>query len=282
MRLIPFSPKRKKKQPRRRALSRTQRRRIAWAGVIVALVAGVGGGIWSALQTGWLGQQLADAQIRVLEATADAGLAVHEVLVRGRQVTARDDLIAALDIHTGMPILAIEMDETRRRVESLGWVKSAKLARRLPDTIYLQIEERQALALWQNQGRVVLIDRDGVVIQRHQLDGYAALPLVVGDDAPQHAAQLLDLLRTYPAVAGQVEAAVRVSGRRWNLVLQNGIDIRLPADDVAPALDRLAEYQRDHALFERDVVAVDLRVPNRLIVRVSGGAPRSRAKGENT
>jgi len=207
---------------------------------------------------------------------------VHEVLVRGRELTARDDLIAALDIRAGMPILAIDMAEARQRVESLGWVKSAKLARRLPDTIYLQIEERRALALWQNQGRVALIDRDGEVIQRHELERYAALPLVVGEDAPRHAAQLLDLLRTYPAVEGQVEAAVRVSGRRWNLVLRNGIDIRLPADDVAQALDRLAEYQREHALFERDVVAVDLRVPDRLIVRVSSGTRPARAKGENT
>jgi cell division protein FtsQ len=182
-----------------------------------------------------------------------------------------------------MPILAIDMEETRRRVESLGWIKSATLARRLPDTVYLQIEERQALALWQHKGRVVLIDREGAVIQRHKLEGFAALPLVVGEDAPVNAAPLLDLLRTYPAVSGQVEAAVRVSGRRWNLRLRNGIDIRLPAQDIAAALDRLAEYQREHALFERDVIAVDLRVPDRLIVRVSGKeAERARATGENT
>ena len=111
----------------------------------------------------------------------------------------------------------------------------------------------------------------------------SARTLVVGEDAPANAAPLLDLLRTYPAVSGQVEAAVRVSGRRWNLRLRNGIDIRLPAEDVAAALDRLAEYQREHALFERDVIAVDLRMPDRLIVRVSGkAADRARAGGENT
>jgi cell division protein FtsQ len=220
----------------------------------------------------------------VLEATANAGLTVREVLVRGRQITSRDDLIAALDVHNGMPILAIDMEETRQRIESLGWVKSVTLARRLPDTVYLQIEERQALALWQHKGRVALIDREGTVIQRHKLEGFAALPLVVGEDAPQNAAPLLDLLRTYPAVSGQVEAAVRVSGRRWNLRLHNGIDIRLPAEDIATALDRLSEYQREHALFERDVIAVDLRVPDRLIVRVTGdsGGKRKRATGENT
>lgn len=282
MRLIPSVFKRKK-VTRRRAWSRMKKRRIAVGVVVIAFGGGMGGVAWSAVESGWLERQMEIAENRAMNASAGAGLAVREVLVRGRQITARDDLIAALDIHSGMPILAIEIEEARQRVESLGWVKSVSIARRLPDTIYVQIEERTALALWQHKGRVALIDRDGAVIQRRKLDGFAALPLVVGEDAPENAAPLLDLLRTYPAVSGQVESAVRVSGRRWNLHLRNGIDIRLPAEDVATALDRLSEYQREHALFERDVIAVDLRVPDRLIVRVSGkAAERARATDENT
>lgn len=282
MRLIPSISKRKK-VTRRKPISRLKRRRIAVGVVVIAFGGGVGGAVWSAVETGWLERQVEIAENSVMTATAGAGLAVREVLVRGRQITARDDLIAALDIHSGMPILAIDMEEARQRVESLGWVKSVTIARRLPDTIYLQVEERKALALWQHEGRIALIDREGAVIQRRKLEGFAALPLVVGEDAPSNAARLLDLLHTYPAVSGQVEAAVRVSGRRWNLRLRNGIDIRLPAEDVATALDRLAEYQREHALFERDVIAVDLRVPDRLIVRVNGeAAKRARATGENT
>jgi len=282
MRLIPSLFKRKK-TTRRRAMSRLQRRRIAVGVVLITFVGGAGGAAWSAVESGWMERQMEIAGTAILGATADAGFAVREVLVRGRQITSRDDLIAALDVYNGMPILAIDMIEARRRIESLGWVKTVTIARRLPDTVYLQIEERQALALWQHEGRVALIDREGTVIQRHKLEGFAALPRVVGKDAPENAAPLLDLLRTYPAVSGQVEAAVRVSGRRWNLRLRNGIDIRLPAEDIATALDRLSEYQREHALFERDVVAVDLRIPDRLIVRVSGdGAERARATGENT
>lgn len=284
MRLMPFrsGPKRKKTQ-RRRGLSRLQRRRIAVGVVVMGILAGGGAAVWSAVQSGWLDRQMEIADNRVMGATADLGLRVREVLVRGRQVTARDDLIAALDISSGMPILAVDIDEARQRVESLGWVKSVTIARRLPDTIYLRIEEREALALWQNHGRLALIDRNGTVIQRHELDGFAAYPLVVGADAPQHAAPLLDLLRSYPAVAGQLEAAVRVSGRRWNLRLNNGVDIRLPAENVASALERLAQFQREHALFDRDVIAVDLRIPDRLIVRVNGEAgERAPDSGENT
>lgn len=207
MRLIPSFSKRKK-VTRRRAMSRLQRRRIAVRVVLIGLVGGTGAAAWIAVESGWMERQMEIAERAVMGATADAGLAVREVLVRGRQITSRDDLIAALDVRRGMPILAIDMEETRQRIESLGWIKTVTIARRLPDTVYLQIEERQALALWQHKGRIALIDREGTVIQRHKLEGFAALPRVVGENAPKNAAPLLDLLRTYPAVSGQVEAAI--------------------------------------------------------------------------
>ena len=94
---------------------------------------------------------------------------------------------------------------------------------------------------------------------------------------------MLDLLRAYPTVANETEAAVRVSNRRWNLRLHNGIDVRLPEKNIATALDRLEEFQREHALFDRDVIAVDLRVPDRLIVRVNPNAAiPAKARGKDT
>ena len=151
--------------------------------------------------------------------------------------------------------------------------------------IYVRVVERQPLALWQHDGQTALVDRAGKVIQRSDLEAFANYPLIVGEGAPAQAAQLLDLLRAYPAVADATEAAVRVSGRRWNLRLRSGIDVRLPEKNIPVALDRLEEFQREHDLFDRDVVAVDLRVPDRLIVRVSPGARLAhpaKAKGKDT
>lgn len=280
MRLIPaFRSRTGSKRPRPSA---DKRRRYLMAAALITLTAS-GASAWYGVASGWFTTQADRAYAGLIRSSADAGLVVREVLVSGRHETSRKDLLAALRVTRGQPILVVDTEQARRRVEALGWVKSAAVARRLPDIVYLQITEREPLALWQHNGRHALIDRDGEVIQRRKLERFAKLPLIVGADAPAHAAQLIDMLRPYPELTGEITAAVRVSQRRWNLRLRNGIDVRLPETNLSMALVRLAEFQREHKLFDRDVVAVDLRVPDRLIVQVHGKATgRIDAAGENT
>jgi cell division protein FtsQ len=282
MRLIPKIGASKSKSTRRAPVNRRRRRMIA-AGVYVAGIATVTGGVWQLSANGWIDARMNALGATVLNISANAGLRVNDVILSGRQNVDASEILAALDIERGSPIFAMDMNAARERIESLGWVRSAEIARRLPDIVFVRVVERQPLAIWQHDGQAALVDRLGKTIQRSGLDAFAHLPLIVGDGAPEHAAQLIDLLQTYPAVAQAIEAAVRVSERRWNLRLRNGIDVRLPELNISAALTRLDDFQREHALLDRDVVAVDLRVPDRLIVRVGrDSAPRPKAEGKDT
>jgi cell division protein FtsQ len=282
MRLIPKIGASKNKSTRRPPVNRRRRRLIA-GGVYVAAIAVVGGGAWQLSANGWIAAQTNALGTSILEVSANAGLHVEDVVLSGRQNADAVEILDALDIKRGSPIFAMDMNAARDRIESMGWVRSAEIARRLPDIVFVRVVERQPLAIWQHGGQAALVDRFGKTIQRSGLDAFAHLPLIVGDGAPDHAAQLIDLLQTYPAVAKVIEAAVRVSERRWNLRLRNGIDVRLPEQNISAALTRLDDFQREHALLDRDVVAVDLRVPDRLIVRVSrDSAPQPKAEGKDT
>ena len=282
MRLIPKIGASKDKSTRRPPVNRRRRRMIA-AGIYVTGIAAVSGAAWQLSANGWIDTRMNALGASVVEISAKAGLRVDDVVLSGRQNADAAEILAALDIERGSPIFAVDMNAARDRIESLGWVRSAEIARRLPDIVFVRVVERQPLAIWQNDGRAALVDRFGKTIQRSGLDAFAQLPLIVGDGAPAHAAQLIDLLQTYPAVAQAIEAAVRVSGRRWNLRLRNGIDVRLPEQNISAALTRLDDFQREHALLDRDVVAVDLRVPDRLIVRVGrDSAPRPKTEGKDT
>jgi cell division protein FtsQ len=273
MRLMPSMFK-KTDRSARRTPSGKLRRALIKTGSLTAMLGVMGAGGWYLTDSGWVAQRMTALGNGFMNATADAGLRVADVVVSGRARADADEILAALDLKRGSPILSVDVAAARTRIEAIGWIASAEIARRLPDVIFVRVVEREPLAIWQHDSETALVDRQGKIIQKSGLDAFAAFPLIVGEGAPERAAQLIDLLQAYPAVADATEAAIRVSDRRWNLRLRTGIDVRLPEKNISTALDRLEEFQREHALFDRDVIAVDLRVPDRLIVRVNPGAAK--------
>ena len=219
----------------------------------------------------------ANAIARLLEASASFGLRVNDIRVEGRATTDRETVLDALGARPGTPIFAVDPTHAKRQLESLPWVRSAAIERRLPDTIYVRLVEREPMALWQHGGRIDLIDRGGAVIPVPRLDRFAKLPMVVGEDAAGRAAGLLEMLSSQPDIAARVTAAIDVDGRRWNLRLDNTINVLMPSDDPAMAWADLARLQRTSAILQRDVQAIDMRLPDRLVVRVAPEPPKEAA-----
>jgi cell division protein FtsQ len=176
-------------------------------------------------------------------------------------------LLEASGLARGMPMLAIAPAEVRERIEAIPWVAQATVQRRLPGRIHIAVVEREAFALWQRQGRFALIDRAGNVIVENDVAPFAGLPLVVGAGAAPVAAALLDEIARFPEVKLRVTAAIRVGERRWNLRLASGADVMLPEGAEAAAIERLAALHRDQGLLDRSLIAIDMRLPDRLVLR---------------
>jgi cell division protein FtsQ len=244
-----------------------------WIGV-PALLAGVLYGVLQLSGTPRGQSVLQYTAGRLLDGTARLGLVVADIKVEGRETTDRETILAALGAGPGSPILAMSPKRAKERLETLPWVRSAVVERRLPDTLYVRLVERKPLALWQHGGKLELIDREGAVIPVTQLDRFVKLPMVVGESAARHAAELVDMLATEPDLASRVSAAIRVGDRRWNLRIDNAIDVLLPADAAASAWTQLARLERSSAILKRDVQVVDVRLPDRLVLRVNPEAPK--------
>jgi cell division protein FtsQ len=258
-------------RPRRRRMSRNLRRAVLW-GAPLALVAGIGAG---ALLSGWspAGTSSQDLASAALSATGELGLVVDNIEVEGRTTTDTATILAALGAHAGTPILAVSPTRAKEQLEALPWVRSALIERRLPGTLHVRLVERKPLAVWQHDGKQELIDRDGTVIPVTDLSRFAKLPTVVGgDDARHGAASLVELLASEADLAARVTAIVLVGDRRWNVRIDNAIDVLLPEDDAAGAWSKLARLERTSQVLQRDVQTVDLRLPDRLVMRVSDPA----------
>lgn len=250
---------------RGRLLWRRLRRLVWWPGIVLCGLLGVAFAGYSGLQTIGQGGSFRE---RLLEATAHLGLRVQEVTIEGRQKTPESLLRAALGVRTGDPILGFSLADARARIETINWVQGATIERRLPGTIVVQLQERRPFAVWQHQGRFVLIDHAGNTVTDSDVASFATqVPLVVGLGAPAAAASLIDALSAYPLIMSRMVAAVRVGERRWNLRMNNGADVLLPEGAEAPALAKLKELQSTYTLLDRPLQVIDLRLPDRMVIR---------------
>lgn len=250
-----------------------QARRAAVIGIAAAAVLTGGIEAYASLQKLkiWVAQE-------TLAQTAAAGFRVENILVSGRVHVSAAEVLAHLGVTRGEPIFGVDIDAVRQSLAALPWVKDARLSRRLPDTLVVTLEERTPAALWQNRGKLALIDSAGVLLTEENLEPWKALPLVVGGGAEAGAAALLGALDAEPAVATTLASAVRIEERRWDIRLRNGMTVKLPEKDMELALRRLGALDAEKKILARDIAVLDLRLPERVIVTPGTAEPTEKTK----
>jgi cell division protein FtsQ len=172
--------------------------------------------------------------------------------------------------------LFLDAAVVRDKLKANPWIADATVLKLYPGRLQIDIVERTAFALWQRDGRISVIADDGAVLEPYLSHSFISLPLVVGLGAETRARDFLALLARYPQVRALTKAAVFVGERRWNLRLKDGLDIRLPENDVGNALAALSKLDKEEQLFSRDIVAIDMRLPDRLTVQLSEDAAKAR------
>jgi len=243
---------------------------MRWAirfGIGFGACAAIGGATLWGVQSGWLVREWAAVSDIALEATANLGLSLQTVEVHGRGETRQADVVGALGAPRGAPLLGLDIDAMRERLAALPWIVSAEVERRYPDRLVVTVTEAEPLALWQRQQKLFLVSRTGNVIETADLRKYAKLLVIVGDNAPERAESLFDLLAQQPKLKDRVTAAVFVGKRRWNLRFDNGVDVKLPEENPGAAWSRLADLQSQHGILEKDVRIIDLRLPDQVVLR---------------
>jgi cell division protein FtsQ len=228
----------------------------------------VRGGHWPAI---------VDELSEACDSAANAvGFRITLVGIAGQRHLSRDDILGSAGISRSTSLLFLDAAAARARLKANPWIAEATVLKLYPGRLHIALTERDAYALWQQNGKVSVISEDGTVVAPTVAPAFAKLPLVVGAGAGGKAKDFLTLIDKYPVLRGQMRAAVLVAERRWNLVLNNGVEIKLPEQSVETALDMLVRLDHDKRLLSRDITAIDLRLPDRLTVRLSDEAYAAR------
>lgn len=221
---------------------------------------------------------MADA---VIDVTRQAGFSVKEVLVEGRREADAQSILSAIQVKQGQAFFKASPQEIQQRLKSHPWIHHASVQRQLPGTLYVQLTERRPVAVWQHQQKFYIVDDQGVIIAPLSGATTLTLPVIVGKDAPLYAPQMLKILDSFLSIKQRISSLVYVSGRRWNLLLNQTIEVRLPEKECEKALVRLSHLLDQKNLGPDDVYMIDLRMSDRIIIRPStSAAARLKIQGQ--
>lgn len=233
------------------------------------------GGLFAA--TALYGMALGGHYPRVVQSfTAHSGFAVDDVRVSGNHEVSDIDVLQVLSLDGWTSLIGLGADEVRERVVALPWVESATVRKIYPTTLEIALVEKQPFAIWQHDGELSLVERSGAPIVPFTSERFASLPLVVGEGAAKRAGGIVSLVAGHPGLAERVRGYVRIADRRWDLRLDNGIVLKLPETGEAGALDWLMALDASDALLSRDIAAVDLRLSDRLVVKLTPDGQKQR------
>jgi cell division protein FtsQ len=205
------------------------------------------------------------------------GLGLERVTMSGLSQMRESEVLAAAGLNDRLSLAFLSANDVRERLERVPLVKSASVRKLYPHELVVTLTERQPYGLWQLNGELFVIAADGTVIDLMQDERLADLPLVVGDQANGRAKDYVALLDAAGPLRGRIRAGTLVSGRRWTLKIDNGMDVRLPEIGAADAVARLVKLEREQKILEKDVLTVDLRMPDRVVVRLTEEAAGARA-----
>src|SRR5271156_4566677 len=264
------------REPPDRLIALVERYLPARAGVAAAVLILLGSAGYGVVRGGHV-EELSTALSDTRNAIANsAGFRITAVAITGRKQLSQDEVLAIGGVNGHSSLLFLDAANVREALKANPWIAEATVLKLYPGQLQIDIVERSAFALWQQDGKVSVISDDGAVLEPYVSRRFVALPLVVGEGAETRARDFLALLARYPQVRSATKAAILVGERRWNLRLKDGLDIRLPENDVGNALAALSKLDKEDRLFSRDIVAVDMRLPDRLTVQLSEEAGKAR------
>ncbi|MGN6375656.1 MAG: cell division protein FtsQ/DivIB [Sphingomonas sp.] len=249
-------------------------RLVTWAIVALVAVLGMLAATWLGVP-GMVGTALAESLGR-------AGLKVEQIQITGlKHMDAQTVYAIALDQRSrSMPL--VDLEDVRQQLLRYGWIKDAHVSRRLPNMLLIHIDERTPAAVWQDQGKLMLIDASGVLLSDVSPQSLPELPLIIGPNANTQEPAYQALLEAAPALRPHVRAATWVGNRRWNLTFDSGEVLELPEDNAAAALVKFAELDGRDRLLGRGLLRFDMRDPAKMVIRKPDASADQAVSEEST
>ncbi len=211
-----------------------------------------------------------------------SGFGISEIHLAGNGRVPPATILAALGLQPGQSIFDADLAAARSRILALDWIASADVVRRYPDAIFVTVMEKRPFALWYSPKGAAVVERAGGIITSRDTEKFSRLPKLAGPGAPAAAAELVEGVMAHRALLARVALYQRQSERRWNLILNDGVVVKLPETNWQAQLDALEHLVIDTGILERNVTEIDLRSPTHYFFVLKSGEKKDVQRGKET
>jgi len=258
------------KSVRRTSSKRQKTQRSSKANRPLLLLSGIVGvclfSLWGFFQAPMLAGEISKSFQGVM---ARFGFRLEDVVVEGRMRTDKAQILRLLELERDKSLFSFNLPEAKTKLENISWVKAARVERQLPNTLFIRISEKEPVALWQNQGKTYLMDWDGELMETKEPHKYKSLLVVTGEQAPRHVGELLTLLEKFSDLKQRVTGATYLRSMRWDIRLDDKVDVKLPEKEAERALAYLLDLTKHPHLMKQEIMTIDMRLPGKLIFRLT-------------
>ncbi|MBN9413349.1 MAG: cell division protein FtsQ/DivIB [Candidatus Paracaedimonas acanthamoebae] len=210
------------------------------------------------------------------------GFQVNDLIVEGRSLTPQKDILKAVNIRRGDSLFASDLADMKMRLEALSWVRTATIQRRWPFTIYVRLAEYKPIALWQQKTKFYLVDDQGHHFNIPKNNPFQSLPILTGEEAPKNAPHLFSVLRDFPRLIGRVTGAIYLGKRRWDLMLDNRLKLKLGEERIKQGLVQFIQLEEGRKISDKNIVAIDLRFEDKIYFQLAPEAAEVKLSSKQT
>jgi len=210
------------------------------------------------------------------------GFQINDLVIEGRSLTSPKDILKAVNVQRGDSLFALNLNKMKERLEALAWVHTATVQRRWPFTIYVRLAEYKPIALWQRKAMFYLIDDQGHYFEIPKDNPFQSLPILTGEEAPKNAPQLFSILREFPSILGRVTGAIYLGKRRWDLMLDNRLKLKLGEERIKQGLIQFVQMEESRKISDKNIVAIDLRFEDKVYFQLAPEAAEIKLSSKQT
>lgn len=188
-----------------------------------------------------------------------SGFYIKKVIVIGADPRVEKLIKANLGIKAGQSIFNLSTIKISNNLRKIGWINKFNIQKILPNIIKIIINERQPAALYAHDNHYTIIDRDGFFLEDVLTN--PQLILISGRNANLAFSGICDEINKYPKLKLSIRSLNYISNRRWNIILNNDLVIKLPDGTVSDSLLTVNKLLKNSKI-KNQCTCIDMRVPN--------------------